>query len=166
MPHHNLHHLNWVLPVRIVQAVFAIIILGLTAYAINVELSYSWYSSDTVNFDLFNSIWTLVVALPYLSLVPIFFASLSHIYIVLAAEIVTMIFWFAGFIALGAFLPPPRACHGGVCSSLQAATVFASFEWLLFAITTGFTIRLALQSSSGSTGVHAKTSGVQPAANV
>jgi hypothetical protein len=28
----NLHDLNWMLPVRIVQAVFAIIILGLTAY--------------------------------------------------------------------------------------------------------------------------------------
>jgi hypothetical protein len=32
MSSHSLHHLNWVLPVRIVQAVFAIIILGLTAY--------------------------------------------------------------------------------------------------------------------------------------
>lgn len=42
-----------------------------------------------------------------------------------------MIFWFAGFIALGALLPPPRACHGSVCSSLQAATVFGAFEWYL-----------------------------------
>ncbi|QGA19318.1 hypothetical protein EYB26_007007 [Talaromyces marneffei] len=154
MPH-SLHHLNWVLPVRIVQAVFAIIILGLTAYAINVELEWSWYSSNTINFDLFNSIWTLLVALPYLSLVPIFFANLSHHYAVLVIEIVTMIFWFAGFIALGASLPPPRACHGNFCSSLQAATVFGAFEWLLFAITTAFTIRLALQPRNTTTAVHA-----------
>lgn len=99
---------------------------------INVELEWSWYSSDTVNFDLFNAVWTLVVALPYLSLVPIFFANLSHHYAVLAIEVVTMIFWFAGFIALGALLPPPRACHYSVCSSLQAATVFAAFEWYVF----------------------------------
>lgn len=97
--------------------------------AINVELSYWWDSSDTVNFDLFNAVWTLLIALPYLSLVPIFFSNLSHVYAVLAVEIVTMIFWFAGFIALGAELPPPRACHSGPCRALQAATVFASFEW-------------------------------------
>ncbi|KAH8691117.1 membrane-associating domain-containing protein [Talaromyces proteolyticus] len=165
MSNHSLHHLNWVLPVRIVQAVFAIIILGLTAYVVNVELSWYWYSSGTVNFDLFNSIWTLVIALPYLSLVPVFFSNLSHVYAVLAVEIVTMIFWFAGFIALGALLPPPRACHSGPCSSLQAATVFASFEWVLFAVTTAFTVRLALQSRNDST-VHAKTSGVEPHAGV
>lgn len=40
-----------------------------------------------------------------------------------------MIFWFAGFIALAVWLPPARFCHGDVCSSLQAATVFGSFEW-------------------------------------
>lgn len=96
---------------------------------INVELDWSWYSSDEVNFDLFNAIWTLVIALPYLSLVPIFLANLSHIYAVLAIEILTMIFWFAGFIALGAVLPPARFCHGSPCDSLQAATVFAAFEW-------------------------------------
>lgn len=166
MTHHSLHHLNWVLPVRIVQAVFAIIILGLTAYVINVELEWSWWSSDTVNFNLFNSIWTLVIALPYLSLVPIFFAKISHHYAVLAVEIVTMIFWFAGFIALGALLPPPRWCHGSVCSSLQAATVFGAFEWLLFAITTAFTVRLVMQSRNDSAAVHAKTSGVQAHAEV
>ncbi|QKX60739.1 uncharacterized protein TRUGW13939_07885 [Talaromyces rugulosus] len=165
MSSHSLHHLNWVLPVRIVQAVFAIIILGLTAYVINVELSYWWDSSDTVNFDLFSAIWTLLIALPYLSLVPIFFSSLSHVYAVLAVEAVTMIFWFAGFIALGALLPPPRVCHSSPCRALQAATVFASFEWLLFAITTAFTVRLTLQSKNSSS-VHTKTSGVEPHAGV
>lgn len=40
-----------------------------------------------------------------------------------------MIFWFAGFIALGAELPPPRYCHYSTCRALQAVTVFGAFEW-------------------------------------
>lgn len=84
---------------------------------------------STVNFLLFNSIWTAFITIPYLALAPIYFPNLAHRLIVVAIEAVTMIFWFAGFIALGAELPPAHHCHGGICSSLQATTVFGAFIW-------------------------------------
>jgi hypothetical protein len=88
-----------------------------------------WSYSDTVNFLVFLGCWTAFVAVPYLAISPIWFPRLAHRYVIPAVEVITMIFWFAGFIALGAMLPPPRGCHGSVCSSLQAATVFGALEW-------------------------------------
>lgn len=86
-------------------------------------------SSSTVNFLLFLACWTLLLALPYVALAPIWFPRISNLVIITAVEALTMLFWFAGFIALGAQLPPPSKCHGHRCRTLQAATVFGSFEW-------------------------------------
>lgn len=95
-----------------------------------VSLFYNgWSYSDTVNFLLFLGCWTAFVAVPYLVVAPIWFPRLAHRFVIPAVEVITMIFWFAGFIALGAILPAPRWCHGSACSSLQAATVFGAIEW-------------------------------------
>ncbi|OJJ44860.1 hypothetical protein ASPZODRAFT_634619 [Penicilliopsis zonata CBS 506.65] len=145
---------SWVTIVRVVQAIFAVIVLGLTAYVINWDDYYSWWSPSTVNFMLFNSVWTLVIALPYIVLAPVFFAGIVHPFIVVGMEAVTMIFWFAGFIALACVLPPPRACHSSLCDSLQAATVFGAFEWALFAATTTINV-MAVFTSRGNNGVKA-----------
>ncbi|RAL07322.1 MARVEL domain-containing protein [Aspergillus homomorphus CBS 101889] len=124
-------NLPWIFLVRVAQVIFAVIVLGLTAYYI------SWYSySDTVNFMLFNGIWTAFVATPYLALSPMYSPRIAHIFIMLAVEAVTMIFWFAGFIALSVYLPPSEFCHWSRCRALQAATVFGAFEWALFVATT------------------------------
>lgn len=118
---------NIFLILRGVQALFAIIVLGLTAYAVNRTLGFN----STINFNLFCSIWTFFIAVPYLVLAPIYFPAAAHQYALIGVDAVTMIFWFAGFIALGSMLPPPQYCHGG-CGHMQAATVFGSFEWVLF----------------------------------
>lgn len=78
---------------------------------------------------LFNGVWTPFVAVPYLALAPTYFPNLAHRLIIVAVEVITMIFWFAGFIALAVALPGPSYCAGSACSSLQAATVFGAFEW-------------------------------------
>lgn len=136
----------WIYPVRAVQALFAVIVIGLTGYGLFRTKSFEnsqkktnkspvvstfyngWSYSDTVNFLLFLGCWTAFVAVPYLAISPIWFPRLAHHYVIPAVEVITMIFWFAGFIAMGAMLPRPR-CHGSACSSLQAATVFGAFEW-------------------------------------
>ena len=87
-----------------------------------------WNFSSTVEFDLFTSVWTLLAA-PFLGAAPLYAAHLAHPFVMVGVEAVKMIFWFAGFIALGAELPPPRACVWSTCRALQAATVFAAFEW-------------------------------------
>ncbi|KAJ5319380.1 uncharacterized protein N7506_012084 [Penicillium brevicompactum] len=129
----------WLFPVRIAQALFGVIVIGLTGYVVSTYWD-SWAWSDTVNFVLFLGCWTAFVAVPYLALSPIFFPRLAHHLVIPAVEVITMIFWFAGFIAIGAQLPPPRYCHTSACSSLQAATIFGAFEWAMFAVTTFFAV--------------------------
>jgi len=120
---------NFTLPLRVAQALLAILVLGLTAYDVSI-----WSPSDT-NFLLFCSIWTLL-AVAYLVITPGRFPTAAHKFGILAAEVLTMIFWFAGFIAEAVLLTDVSCHRGSVCRSMQAATVFAAFEWLLFSATT------------------------------
>jgi hypothetical protein len=91
--------------------------------------SYWWSFSDTVNFLLFLGCWTTFLATPYLLAAPIYFPRLAHRFVIPAVEVITMIFWFAGFIAMGAQLPAPAYCTWSGCRALQAVTVFGAFEW-------------------------------------
>ncbi|KAF7946600.1 hypothetical protein EAE96_009595 [Botrytis aclada] len=123
------------LPLRIVQAVFSIIVLGLMAYAAD-AWSY-WWSPDSVNFLVFTAVWT-ILALIYLIVAPTHFPTAAHKYGILFAEAVTMIFWFAGFIALAVMLNNVNCGHSNwsVCEASIAGDVFAVFLWLLFLATT------------------------------
>ncbi|GAB7354403.1 hypothetical protein MBLNU459_g4898t1 [Dothideomycetes sp. NU459] len=123
------------IPLRVAQAIFTIIVLGLCGDVANWWGSF-WhaYSPSEINFLLFTSVWT-ILALLYLILAPWLFPQAAHKFGILAAEALTMLFWFAGFIALAAFLSV-RACWGSVCTAAKVATVFAAFQWLLFAIST------------------------------
>jgi hypothetical protein len=61
-----------------------------------------------------------------------FAADLAHKYGILAAEAVTMIFWFAGFIALAVRLTDsscPNNAEKKSCGLATAGNVFAAFEW-------------------------------------
>lgn len=92
--------------------------------------TFTWWAySSTVDFLLFLGCWTSFVAVPYLGAAPIFYPRLAHHYVIPAVEVITMIFWFAGFIALGAELPPPAYCQWSACRAMQATTVFGAFEW-------------------------------------
>ena len=95
------------------------------------------------SFLVFVSIWTLLVVL-YLGLAPKFFPSLAIPFAILALDALTMLFWFAGFIALAVF---DRDLHnvgvvdlegdvfsgcglvGNLCGVITAAVVFGAFEW-------------------------------------
>jgi Membrane-associating domain len=90
------------------------------------------WSPDEVNFMLFNGIWTTFLALPFLILSPRIIQAAELKYALLAVDAVTMIFWFAGYIALGAWLGnwlPSSLCKFTWCRVLQAITVLGSFEW-------------------------------------
>lgn len=82
-----------------------------------------------INFLIFASVWS-VLALAYLVVVPWKFSGsiVGHKFGILAAEALTMLFWFAGFLALAVFLSN-RVCFGQVCNVAKAAVVFASLEW-------------------------------------
>jgi Membrane-associating domain len=96
----------------------------------------SWYNNNTlysspdrVDFLIFVGIWTALLVIPFLTLTPRYFPKIAHPFAILAIEAVTMIFWFAGFIAHAVFLTSLLHCNGNVCRSAQAATVFGAFEW-------------------------------------
>jgi len=78
---------------------------------------------------LFCSVWT-ILALAYLIITPGRFPDAAHKYGILGVEVLTMIFWFAGWIAMAALLGD-YGCnqHWGVCRASTAATIFAAFEW-------------------------------------
>jgi hypothetical protein len=138
-----------VLALRIAQAILCIITLGLTAYGAFHERSHTGYSADRkcdivadwwsnywhaispsqINFMIFASVWT-VLALVYLIIVPWRFSDTvaHHKFAILGVESLTMLFWFASFIALAVFLSD-RVCFGHVCSAAKAACVFGAFEW-------------------------------------
>ncbi|KAH9832727.1 Membrane-associating domain [Teratosphaeria destructans] len=125
-----------VLALRIAQAMLALIVLGLAAYVANWWSGY-WHSSSPseVNFLIFSSVWS-VLALLYLIIVPWRFSetALHHKFAIFGIEAATMIFWFAGFVALAVFLSD-RVCFGHVCAAAKATAVFAAFEWALFVAT-------------------------------
>ncbi|PSR79273.1 membrane-associating domain-domain-containing protein [Coniella lustricola] len=134
-----------ILALRAVQALFAIIILGLTAYVAN------WYDVQTltsspsqINFMVFVPLFTLI-SVAYLEAIPRFMPKFHHPWAVIALELTNVLFYFAGFIALAVFLSKLLFCRGTVCSSARAATAFGSFEWALWAVTAGLTLKDALK---------------------
>lgn len=134
------------LPLRIAQFVFAIIVIGLSAYVAH------WYDADTltaspsqINFLIFVPLFT-IVSIAYLEVTPRFAAQVSHPYAHLAFEVLNLLFYFAGFIALAAFLGKLLFCRGSVCAAARADAVFAAFSWLLW---TGTTTILALEIFKG-----------------
>jgi len=119
---------------RGVQAFLAVLILVLMAYVVS---SWSWWgwSPARANFLLFDAVWTLL-ALAYLVFAPLHVPTAAHKFGILAVEVMTNIFWFAGWIALAVMLGD-SGCgrNSDHCRAAEAATVFAAIEWLLFCVT-------------------------------
>ncbi|KAJ5090672.1 hypothetical protein N7532_009356 [Penicillium argentinense] len=131
--------LSWVYPVRIVQAIFALATIGLSAYVIG-TLYDTWSFSNTIYYMLFNGCWTTVVAVPYLGLAPLWLPRISHEWVIPAVEVVTMCLWLSGWIALAAMIPKPGSCNYPSCHGLQALIVVAAVEWALFLFTNAFAL--------------------------
>ncbi|KAJ6540294.1 membrane-associating domain-containing protein [Mycena capillaripes] len=117
---------------RVAQALLALGVLITTAFIANQYDMGGGGSPSQVNFLLFASVWTLVLALPYLTFSYRYFPDAAHKFGIFAAEFVTMIFWFGGFIALAVFTTIFLGCSAPVCGAAQAATTLAAFEWVLF----------------------------------
>ena len=156
-----------IIALRAIQALFALVVLGLTAHGTsspstrkNQESPSLTPSPPTVaslispsqnSFLVFVSVWTILILI-YLSLAPRFMASAAHPIPMLPLDALTMLFWFAGFIALAVFrheLSESEAYYGDVfgdiysasvcggssgllgrwCGELEAAAVFGGLEW-------------------------------------
>lgn len=123
--------------VHLVAVVLSIIELGLTAFDVSVFHGYFYndgvyYDGDSspsqLNFMLFNSIWSLAV-LAYIGITPLFMAHFFYKLASLALESITMLFWFAGSIAVAIWLGVPNCGGDTSCGAFQAAVVFGFFLW-------------------------------------
>jgi hypothetical protein len=132
------------LPLRVAQLIFNIIVLGCAARVAHVFDALAFVDSPSqINFLIFVSIWTFL-ALAFLTLTPSFMPRLAHGFVLLAVDALTMLFWFAGFIALAVYISNHWLYY--VSGTIKAACAFAAFEWLLWAITT---VLLALKVFRG-----------------
>ena len=92
---------------------------------------------------IFVSVWTLLILI-YLALAPRFFSAFAHPMAMLGLDALTMLFWFAGFIALAVLHHQLEdvylddglgdaykgcALAGGFCGDIEAAAVFGALEW-------------------------------------
>ncbi|MCJ1285329.1 hypothetical protein MMC26_004669 [Xylographa opegraphella] len=128
---------NYMFPLRAAQFIFAVIMLGLTGYVAHWYIVRDGISSPSqINFLIFASLWTLFTV-PYLTIAPVYFPKLTHKYATLATDALTMLFWFAGFVALAVFLSALSLCLGSVCGSAKAAAAFGAFIWIISSVTTG-----------------------------
>jgi hypothetical protein len=129
----------------------------LTFRTVSMWWSTHWRQSSPseVNFLIFAPSWT-VLALGALIAVPLKF---SHLLAskgarmgLLALEGLTMMYWFAGFIALAVFLSD-RICFGTVCDVARASTAISAVNWLVWAVTFAFGVMQMVKGmKSGSVG--------------
>lgn len=84
-----------------------------------------------LSFIVFVSVWTMVVTI-YLLVAPLKFPRLAPVIAVLALDALTMLFWFAAFIALAVWKSNLDFCFGRICNTIIAGIVFGAFEWSVF----------------------------------
>lgn len=135
------------LPLRGLQLLFDIIAIGLIGYVVDAFAD----SPSRVSFFLFTSIFTLF-ALAFLVAIPRFVPKLANPIILLVVEAITMLFWFAAFIALAVWVSdiPDGFCNR-ICKTTKAAVAFGAFEWLLWTATTVLTALKAFRGGSTAT---------------
>lgn len=103
-----------------------------------------------INFLIFASTWT-IVSLAFLIIVPwkLAHTAVGNQRVLVVAEVLTMIFWFAGFVALAVFLSD-RLCFGQVCAVAKAVSFGFQRLFLTFSALTLWVSRLwSLHRSSG-----------------
>jgi hypothetical protein len=146
---------------RGVQLLFALIVLGLAAGA--VDLISVEDPGSRASFLIFCAVWSFLAIL-YIMLAPRFVPAAAHKFSLLAADALTMIFWFAGFIPMADIAKDVGDYKGYSVFSVfdkwhkiaVAATVFAAFEFLLFLATTILNALAAFRSSSSTPNVGAQ----------
>ncbi|KAL2041677.1 hypothetical protein N7G274_005461 [Stereocaulon virgatum] len=146
-------------PLRIIQAIFAIVTIGLNAYVTH------WYTTHTTTHStppsppllLFTATLTLLTV-PYLLLNPAL--SLTHHnkppgrffnkYAVLALDALICLLWFAAWIALAVYRHSLLICLGHTCRVMYGSVVVGILAWLAFLATTTLAALHVLRTRGGS----------------
>jgi hypothetical protein len=105
---------------------------------------YSYFGVPNAwGFLMFCAGWTILVVIFQLLAGNVFPDRVLFGYIRVAAEMVALLSWFAGWIAVAVNIGTGSCSRGHIaCVALKAVTVFGAFEWLLFMGTATMTISL------------------------
>lgn len=99
-----------------------------------------------VSFLIFAPVWSLVTLVP-IFLIPLKFghllSSAGFRWGLVALDALTMLFWFAGFVALAVFLSG-RICFGQVCDVARAGVAIGGLSWAVSAGAFGYGTYLAV----------------------
>lgn len=155
----------WIFILRIIQAIFNVIVLGLAANAAD------YYYLDGYGMAIFTFIWTLLFLL-YIFLTPRFFPRFYYFWGHIAFEATVWVFWLVTFALLAHYTRAwsgigygYRWWGGGLVDSTRAATAFAVLNWVLFSVTLGATIFLSRSATVDGTHSHTHNTTSYPEAS-
>lgn len=163
-PHHG--HIaqtpSWFFPLRIVQAVLALLTLILSAVALDYFGRYR--GEDAYGLNIFTSILTFIF-LAYIFVTALKFPIAYNMWAVLGFEIVLVIFWLVTFALLADYASglgkaeDHGRSYGGrytntkyksASGCTKAAAAFAALEWVTFIVTLVFFCKLYPSYCAGS----------------
>ncbi|SPO03820.1 uncharacterized protein DNG_06503 [Cephalotrichum gorgonifer] len=141
-----------VIAIRSFQGLLALGTLGMAAVVADWYINQSPFASPmTVNFLLFVPIFS-VISIVYLEAVPRLAPRASHPFVSLAFELLNTIFYFAGFVAMAAFIARLDFCRGVICAAAKAATVAGAGSFALWAGTSTLMIKDVFKGGMRRTG--------------
>ena len=83
----------------------------------------------TTIFTFANTIWTGCFAISYLGMAPVYCPRIERSFIMPAVEAITMLLWFAGFIAQAYSLSYLDQCAYNICKVALSAVILGAVEW-------------------------------------
>lgn len=140
-------NINLIPILRIVQGLLALIVLGVDAYVVDFYRSNGFRAPSQAGFVVFVCVWSFL-ALLYLGLAPTYAPNLHNKWAVLGVEGLSVVFWFAGFVAIAAWLGDQQVCYGTVCGCARATAVFGAFSWIAWTISFILVIKAILAWTS------------------
>ncbi|KAK0129171.1 hypothetical protein ONS95_001107 [Cadophora gregata] len=143
------------IPLRILQAVFSIVVLALSSYGTWITRRCSentnqfsvafiqnqtgYHSATQINFLIFVSSFSLL-SLLFLELAPRFAPKVSNQYVQLFVQCLVGGLYLGGFIALSVFLGQLMYCQGSICTAAKVDAVFGAVSctvWMASVATLG-----------------------------
>lgn len=140
-------NVNLIPILRIVQGILALIVLGVDSYVVHFYRSNGFRAPSQAGFVVFVCVWSFL-ALLYLGLAPTYSPDWHNKWAVVGVEGLSVIFWFAGFVAIAAWLGDLTFCYGTVCGCARATTVFGAFSWIAWSISFALVIKAIITWTS------------------
>ncbi|KAH9221273.1 membrane-associating domain-containing protein [Leptodontidium sp. 2 PMI_412] len=126
---------KYYIPLRILQAVFCIVVLALSSYVAFIQNQTGYHSATQINFLIFVPSFS-ILSLLFLELTPQFAPKASNQYLNLGLQGLVSGLYLAGFIALSVFLGQLKYCQGSICTATKVDAVFGALSYTVWMAST------------------------------